>query len=228
MLPCSDGIRLSNLASDGVTGLNSTQVNGVISNCFVERSGGSGIRVLDTQNAITDWSLLDSWVASSGDSAVLLDNAAGWQVRGLHTYDTWRHAILAKRCFATTLAGNYVEDMGHEGAAGATYYGVACHAQASAASLISGNKVFAFRADANATSSTFVYVGVAGAASGADAGVVGVHGNVVRAANRTSDIGLDFVAGAGRLEVSSSGNHLHGVRTKRRVGDGVRLVATYR
>lgn len=225
----SDGIRLSNLAADGVTGLNSTQVNGVISNVFVESSGGSGVRVLDTQNAITDWSLLDSWVASSGESAVLLDNAAGWQVRGLHTYGTQRHAIFANRCFATTISANYIEDMGNEGAPACTYYGVACHAQTSAASIIADNKVFAFRADPDATS-TFVYVGISGVASGGGSdgvGVVGVHGNVVRGANRTGDIGLGFAAGAGRLDVSSSGNHVHGVRTKRRVGEGVQLVATF-
>ena len=39
-----DGIRITNLAMDGKTGLKSTQVNGRISNCFVELSGAAGVR----------------------------------------------------------------------------------------------------------------------------------------------------------------------------------------
>ena len=42
-----------------------------------------------------------------------------WQVRGLHTYGVQQHAIYANRCFATTIASNYIEGMGSEGAAGA-------------------------------------------------------------------------------------------------------------
>ena len=225
----SDGIRITNLARDGTTGLQTSQVNGRISNTFVEASGGSGIRVLDTQNACTDWSLLDSWIASSGESAVLLDNAAGWQVRGLHTYDTQQHAIYANRCFATQLSDNYIEDMGHAGGANETYYGVACHAQSSAASLIANNKVHAFRPDLNATS-TFVFVGVSGAAgsAGSAPGVVGVHGNIVRGAGRAGEVGLRYEAGGGNLEVSSTANHVHGVGgTAREMGARVTLANTY-
>ena len=225
----SDGIRITNLARDGTTGLHTSQVNGRISNVFVEDSGGSGIRVLDTQNACTDWSLLDSWIASSGESAVLLDNAAGWQVRGLHTYDTQQHAIYANRCFATQLSDNYIEDMGHAGGANQTYYGVACHAQSSAASLIANNKVHAFRPDLNATS-TFVFVGVSGAAgsAGSAPGVVGVHGNIVRGAGRVGEVGLRYEAGGGNLEVSSTANHVHGVGgTAREMGARVTLANTY-
>ena len=225
----SDGLRVTNLARDGATGLQTSQVNGRISNVFVEDSGGSGIRVLDTQNACTDWSLLDSWIASSGESAVLLDNAAGWQVRGLHTYDTQQHAIYANRCFATQLSDNYVEDMGHAGGANETYYGVACHAQSSAASLIANNKVHAFRPDLNATS-IFVFVGVSGAAGSAESapGVVSVHGNIVRGAGRAGEVGLRYEAGGGNLEVSSTANHVHGVGgTAREVGARVTLANTY-
>ena len=38
-----DGIRITNLTRDGTTGLQTSQVNGRISNAFVESSGGSGI-----------------------------------------------------------------------------------------------------------------------------------------------------------------------------------------
>lgn len=223
-----DGIRLTNVAEDNTTGLKSSQVNGRISNVFVEASGGSGIRVLDSQNACTDWSLVDSWISTSNESAVLLDNAAGWQIRGLHTYGSREHAIYANRCFATSIVGNYVEDMGHAGRAGETYYGIACHAQSSAASLIADNKVFAFGADPNA-SSTFVYVGVSGVAGTAgDVGVLGVQGNIVRGANRTGDVGLSYsAAGHGAaLEVSSVGNHVHGTRTPRQLGARVTVVST--
>lgn len=204
-----------------------SQVNGRISNCFIEESGAAGIRVLDTGNAVTDWNLLDSWVANSGTSAVLLDNAAGWQIRGLHTYGSQEHAIFANRCFATSIVGNYVEDFGHAGSgtgsSGKTFYGIVCHAQASAASLIASNRVHAFRADPNATSN-FVFVGVSGVARGG-VGVVNVHGNVVRGANRSKSVGLSYRVGSGKsLEIGSTGNHIVGVRTRRDVGENVDVV----
>jgi hypothetical protein len=72
----SDGLRLTNLSADG-TGLKTTQVNGRIANCFIERSGRHGIFVEDTQNAVTDWILTDNRIASSGVDGIHLDNAAG-------------------------------------------------------------------------------------------------------------------------------------------------------
>lgn len=221
-----DGIRLTNLALDGHTGLKSSQVNGRISNCFVENSGAAGIRVLDTQNAVTDWNLLDSWVSNSGTSAVLLDNAAGWQVRGLHTYGTQQHAIFANRCFATSITDNYIEDFGHEGGESATWYGIVCHAQASSASVIANNRVHSFRAEPTERS-TFVFVGVSGVESGG-VGVVNVVGNTVREdCNRTGSVGLAYRVGNGRaLEVGSSSNLVIGLReaARRDVGEKVTLV----
>lgn len=180
--------------------------------------------MLDTGNSVTDWNLLDSWVANSGTSAVLLDNAAGWQIRGLHTYSCMEHAIYANRCFATAIVGNYIEDFGHRGGDQETWYGAVCHAQGSAASIIASNRVHGFRADP-AAKSQFVFVGVSGVARDG-VGVVNVHGNVVREhANRTHSIGLSYHVGSGKmLEVGSTGNHVIGVRTKRTVGDGVTLV----
>jgi len=95
----SDGLRLTNLSADG-TGLETTQVNGRIANCFIERSGRHGIFVQDTQNAVTDWILIDSWIASSGVDGIHLDNAAGWFVQRNHIYGVPRHAIFAHRVFA--------------------------------------------------------------------------------------------------------------------------------
>lgn len=221
----ADGIRITNLAADNVTGLKSTQVNGRISNVFVERSGGAGIRVLDTENAVTDWNLLDSWVANSGTSAVLLDNAAGWQVRGVHTYGVQEHAIYANRCFATGLIGNYIEDFGRRGGEGRTWYGIACHAQSAAASTIATNRVHSFGADA-AARSRFVFVGVSGV-GGDGVGVVNVVGNVAReSAGRAGSVGLAYHVGSARnaLEVGSSGNAVVGMRVRRLVGAGVSII----
>jgi hypothetical protein len=81
----ADGIQVTSLRKSGA-GLQGSQVNGHISNIFVTNSGSVGIHVVDPGNSVTDWSLLDSWVAYSGQSAIYMDNAAGWTARGNHVY----------------------------------------------------------------------------------------------------------------------------------------------
>ena len=67
-------------------GMGNMQVNGKIDGVFVERSAGHGIHVQDTGNSITDWNLMNSWLSTSAGSGLMLDNAAGWQVRNHHIY----------------------------------------------------------------------------------------------------------------------------------------------
>ena len=98
----ADGIQITNLSKNGVA-LTTTQVNGRISNCLVTNSGGTGIHIVDTGNSVTDWDLLDSWVAYSGQSAIYMDNAAGWKIRGNHVYGIQQHALYANACFATSI-----------------------------------------------------------------------------------------------------------------------------
>jgi parallel beta-helix repeat protein len=216
-----DGIRLTNLGKDGKTGLTSTQVNGRISNCFIDRSGANGIHVLDTQNAVTYWDLLDSWIAGSGESSIYMDNAAGWKVSGNHLYGVQHHGIWAHRCWGTTIENNYIEGFGEAGGEGKTWYGIAATIQGGTGSVISGNKVF--RQNAKAPTGAFVYVGVPKVSSGT--GVLNVVNNVIRGAGTPRDTGLSYEAGvAAGLQVLSNNNNVQSVGTPRTLGPKVTLV----
>src|SRR5581483_11426708 len=125
---------------DGVN-LTNTSVNGRISNVFVTDCSGTGIHVVDSGNSLTDWDLLDSWIANSGQSGIYLENAAGWKIVGNHIYGVPQDAIFANRCYGTTIADNYIEDFGGDGGAN-TWYGIACTVQGDVGSVIRENKVF--------------------------------------------------------------------------------------
>lgn len=221
-----EDVHVTNAAANGILiaaqpNMRSSQVNGRVAGCLVENSGASGIRVLDPGNAVTDWSLLDNWVSTSGGSAIQMDNAAGWQVRGNHVYGVGRHAIFADRCFATTIADNYVEDFGSAmgpgtGSADDTFFGISCRAQATAGSVISGNKVFRFKRP-KASQSAYVFLAVAAAQPG---GLINVIGNVVRGHNGTRTVGLQY---SGNVSVLSSGNLVDGTQEPRSVGPDVNL-----
>jgi hypothetical protein len=216
----ADGIRLTNLGRDGKTRLTSTQVNGRISNCFIDRSGANGIRIVDTGNSVTDWDLLDCWIANSGESAIAMDHAAGWKIRGNHLYGVQQHAIFARRCWGTTIADNYIENFGETGGGENAWYGIACTMQGGAASVIEGNKVFRFN---RTTTGKFIYIGIPQVNSGT--GVLSVVNNVIRGANGENDTGLSYQAGRGeRLMVLSANNHVQSAGTPRFVGDKVTLV----
>jgi len=218
-----DGIRITNLSRNGVA-LSTTQVNGHIDDVFVSNSGGDGIRVQDSGNSITDWSLLDSWVANSAGGAIALDNAAGWTLRGNHVYGVGSHAIRADRCYATTIDGNYVEDFGSTSAGGAVY-GIRCTVQGGDASVISGNKVFNGAHPVGATG-PFVYIGVSAVNYGV--GEITVTGNVIRGVNSGADTGLSFSAEGGQgLLLESASNNVQAVTTPRLLGRSVSLVHSY-
>jgi hypothetical protein len=218
-----DGIQLTSLGRDGMTGLTSTQVNGRISNVFISGSNGHGLHVLDPGNAVTDWDLLDSWIANSGLSAIQMDNAAGWKILGNHVYGVRQHAIYAHRCWGTTIQNNYVEGFGSEGGGTSTWYGIACTVQGGTASVISDNKVFRLGAKSAALQGRFVYIGVPQVNYGA--GVLNVVNNVIRGAGGPNDIGLYYQAGKGDgLQLVSANNNVQSVAVKRAVGERVILV----
>jgi hypothetical protein len=217
-----DGIQITNLSKNGAA-LTGSQVNGRISNCFVTNSGGDGIHVVDTGNSVTDWDLLDSWVANSGQSAIYMDNAAGWKVRGNHLYGVQQHALFANACFATAIDGNYIEDFGDSGG-GNTWYGIACTVQGGAASVITGNKVFMLTNEA--ASGKFIYIGVPQVNYGV--GEINVVGNTIRGAGNAADIGLSYELNGGKgLDLLSSNNNVQAVHETRKVGAGVKLVTEF-
>src|SRR5262249_1793530 len=60
----ADGIQLTSLSQNN-TPLANTQVNGRISNSFVTNSRQFGVHIVDTQNSVTDWDLVDNWISNS-------------------------------------------------------------------------------------------------------------------------------------------------------------------
>jgi len=217
-----DGILVTGVSQNG-TALTGTQVNGRISDVVVTHSGANGIHVTDTTNAVTDWSLLDSWIADSGQSGITMDNAAGWTVRGNHIYGVKQNALLAKACFATTIDGNYIEDFGDQGGK-ATWYGIACTVQGGASSAIIGNKVFMFAKEKSGSSYAFISAPVVNYGIGE----LEVTGNTIRGAGGASDIGLSFALNGGAgLYLLTTGNSVEDVATARVIGKGVTLAKSY-
>ncbi|WP_426753950.1 right-handed parallel beta-helix repeat-containing protein [Myxococcus sp. Y35] len=211
------GIRLTNTSSTGTT-LTNTQVNGRITHNFITDSGQYGIYVQDSGNSCTDWDLMDNWIADSGRQGIRLENAAGWKVTGNHVYGVKEHAIYAARLFGTTIANNYIEDFGASTTAG-TWYGINATVQGDAGSVISGNKVFNFAGESNA-SSRYVYLGISQVNYGT--GFVTVEGNLIRGVGSASSTGLSYQKdGGASLSVVSTGNLVTGVTTPRAVGTGV-------
>ena len=214
------GILVTNTTPNGTT-LTNTQVNGVISNDFIENSGKYGVYVQDSGNTVTDWHLTDNYIASSGQDAIHLENAAGWYIDGNHLYGDGGTAIYANRLFGTSITDNYIEDFGGAGGS-TTWYGIDGTVQGDAASTIIANRVFMFSAEKAGT--TYRYIAVTQVNYGG--GYVTVTGNDIRGAGKTADTGFYYNAGSGvTLNVTSSGNSVASVGTTRTTGTGVTLSA---
>ncbi|MGH8880304.1 MAG: right-handed parallel beta-helix repeat-containing protein [Stackebrandtia sp.] len=203
-----NGITVTNLSQDGtpvrVTPESGNQVNGTIRNVFVWRSGGANIRIKDTGNTVTDWNLLDSWIAWGAKGGVLMDNAAGWRVEGNHFYGNHPSAINAERMFASSISNNYIEDFDTNG--------IEVTVQGVIGNTIANNRVFHLN---SGTAGTYILIKRANYATG----VVGVTGNVVR--GNTTGTGLGYEAGSANLTVTSSGNTVVNVAKVMNVGDNV-------
>ncbi|MFI7589593.1 right-handed parallel beta-helix repeat-containing protein [Spongisporangium articulatum] len=205
-----NGLTITATSRNG-TGLGSgrSQVNGLVRGVFVSSSGKNGIYVQDPGNAVTDWNLLDSWVAGSGQNGIRLENGAGWRVSGNHVYGIVLSGISVDRLFGTTVADNYVEDFGAAG------NGIGVTVQGDSASTISGNKVFQY------TGGGGTFIAVRSVTYGT--GNLAVTGNTVR--GNGSGTGLSYQRGSNGLVVTSTGNAVAGVATQRNAGSGVTVTA---
>jgi len=217
-----DAIQITSLSQNG-THLASTNhaVNNVFSDLFIHASTGAGFRIVDPDNNVTDGVLERSWIANSGTSAVDSDNTAGWQLRDLHIYGVPVTAIDARRCFATGIDDNYIEDYGQQGTAGTTYYGIHCTVQGNVGNVIAGNTVSQFHGVPAAGS--FVAIGLSG---NYGAGAISVTDNAIRGSGDARETGLAYSKGsAASMSVTSTGNEVDNVGTVRTVGSSVTVTA---
>lgn len=215
-----DGLRLTSRSRNG-TGLKNTQVNGRIADCFIENSGRHGVYVEDPGNSVTDWTICDNWIASSGVDGLHLDNAAGWVIERNHIYGVPQHAIYANRMFATAICDNYLEGFGETEAAG-TWCGIQGSVQGGAASTIANNRIFNFGGEKQ-TGSSYRYLSLS---VNYGTGLVVVTGNAIRGAGTPRGIGLYYTAASNRtLTVVSTANAVEGVHTPRFSDDRVTISA---
>ena len=220
-----DGLRITSASANG-TGLRNTQVNGRISGNFITGSGRHGVFAKDTKNAVTDWTLTDNWIAESGIDGIHLDNAAGWMVTRNHIYGVPQNAIYAHRLFGTTISDNYIEEFGKTAQAG-NWYGIYATVQGGAASTIMGNRVFNFslKSPEKKSASTYRYIALL---ANYDTGVVSVTGNTILGAGTDRETAMHYTAKPGaRLAVTSIGNAIENIETKRFIDDRVTISSGY-
>lgn len=210
------GIVDTAIAADGRP-ITNTSVNSRFDNNFISHSGAHGFEVADTRTAVTDGFLQANQIESSGQDAVYLQTASGWDVSGNHLYGNAQDAINAAGLYGTTIADNYIEDFGARQHAG-TWYGIAGTVTGGVGSTIARNKISNSLGETGGAS--HVYIAIVQAHGGT--GYLAVTGNVIVGAG-PGDVGLSFSGAPGQLLVASAGNQIARVGTVRRSGAGVTL-----
>jgi hypothetical protein len=193
------GIVDTSQTPNGAT-IGNTSVNSRFADNFITGSGASGFRVIDHGNSVTDGYLLDNRIADSGGDAVLMDNAAGWNISGNHLYNDSSDGIMANRLYGTTISANYVEDFASKRTAG-QWYGIAGTVQSGNGSTIYGNRIFNDLGETG--DATHIYIGLTSV--NGRTGNVAITGNAIRGAG-PRDVALSFSAGSGQLTVAAAGN----------------------
>jgi hypothetical protein len=200
------GIVDTNTTASG-TAITNTSVNSRFENNFISDSGEYGFEVYDTGNAVTDGFLVDNQIASSGQDAIHLDNAAGWNISGNHLYGDAGDAIYANRLYGTAIYGNHIEDFGL-GQPSGTWYGITGTVQGGMGSTIFNNTIS--NNSGETAGARYIYVAITQTNYGT--GHLSVTGNVILGI-RSSDIGFFFNGGSNKLVVASSGNEVAHVGT---------------
>ena len=210
------GIVDTSQTPNGAT-IGNTSVNSRFEDNFITGSGASGFRVIDHGNSVTDGFLLDNRIADSGGAAVLMDNAAGWNISGNHLYNDKSDAIMANRLYGTTISGNYIEDFASRRTVG-QWYGIVGTVQGGNGSTIYGNRIFNDLGETG--DATHIYIGVTSV--NGRTGNLAIYGNAIRGAGMR-DVALSFNAGAGSLTVAVAGNVVTQVGTTERHFGAVHL-----
>lgn len=216
-----DGIRLANKSLNG-TQLMTSQVNGRIAGSFINNSGRHGVYV---ESGVTDWNLLDNWIAFSGVDGLRLEDVAGWVIERNHIYGVPRHAIYANHLFGTSISDNYIEGFGETGQAG-TWYGIYATVQGGAASTISDNRIFNFGINGPGKNPASNYYYLATTVN-YETGILAVTGNTIRGMGFAHETGLRFTGGNHQLVVTSANNAVVDVETPRFTDNSVTLSPGY-
>ena len=193
------GIVDTNTTANG-TAITNTSVNSRFENNFISNSGQYGFEVYDSRNSVTDGYLVDNQIASSGQDAIHIGNAAGWNISGNHLYGVAGNAIFASRLYGTTIYGNHIEDFGL-GQNSGTWYGIVGTAQGGMGSTIFNNTIA--NNSGETAGANYIYIAVTQVNYGT--GYLSTTGNIILA-SRSDDVGFFFNGGPNKLVVVSSGN----------------------
>lgn len=209
-------VNVSNCGGSGIvdtsqtpngTTISNTSVNSRFADNFITGSGLNGFQVIDHGNSVTDGYLVNNRIADSSGDAVMLENAAGWNISGNHLYSDRQSGIVANRLYGTTISGNYIEDFAARQTAG-LWYGISGTVQGGNGSTIYGNRIFN---DLGETGhAEHVYIGIT--AVNATTGNLAVSGNAIRGAS-LHDVALSFSAAPGSLTLAAAGNVITNVGT---------------
>lgn len=215
-----DGIKVAYKSENG-TDLTTGQVNGRISGNLIDRSGRYGVYV---EFHVTDWNLIDNWIAFSGADGLHMEDASGWVVERNHIYGVPHNAIYADHLWGSTISDNFIEGFGETSDAG-TWYGIYATIQAGVASTISNNRIFNFANNGSRNpNSSYRYIGI----TLHDTGVVAVTSNTLRGMNIGNETGLYYTAaGNDRGTVISAFNYVADVASDRTVDSAVKLSEGY-
>ena len=212
---CDSGIVDTNTDAAGTAiPATGTSVNSRFDDNFIQNSASHGFWVDDSGNAVTDGFFDDDQVASSGQNAVELDNAAGWNVTGNHLYNDTQDGIYASRMWGTTISDNYIEDFGDKQSSG-SWFGIFGANQCGIGSTIDDNMIF--NDGGEGTSASYTYLGVSQNSSDC-AGLLTVNGNVIydqTAGNKATGMDFQGNGSSASLVIGSAGNVIRGVATTR-------------
>lgn len=218
----NDGIHLAFHSANNPEMVTS-QVNGCISGNLINESGRYGVF---GELGVTDWNLVDNWIAFSGADGLHLEDVAGWVIERNHIYGVPHNAIHAEHLFGTSISDNYIEGFGETEEIG-EWYGIYATIQGGAASTISDNRIFNIgpnREGPNNPNSIYRYIATT---VNYETGIITLTGNTLRGMKTGDEYGFYLTATGHKLTVVSLGNAVIDIRTPRFVEEGVLLSEGY-
>ncbi|OED50462.1 hypothetical protein ACH42_01190 [Endozoicomonas sp. (ex Bugula neritina AB1)] len=199
-----DGIVISNESEDG-TLLETSQVNGIVSEVRVYNVGGVGVHIVDGGNSVTDWAIINNWIGGAKRAGMKLENSAGSIVEGNHIYDSGGPAIVVARAFGSSISGNYIE-ISEKDFQSSVAVGIEVSVQSGMGSTVIGNRLINGVEGQRAGCSFFRFIQTPGL------GAVVFSANLIQSVVRSECVGVVAHGGLGELMLYSSGNAFLGLK----------------